>query len=139
MGSNPSKQQRTDSENNTASGSDEYRTSVKHKQYEFVCTTCARNYKHVGASIYCKSCQDHLCFRCLQWHGKYRDNHFDDLIDKEETRKLGVQGSPVMPTEKCLDHDDKLWSMFCQKDGIAGCPQCMDENHRLNTVFFINL
>ena len=134
MGNKTSKLLRPNSGHNTTAGSDEYRTSVKHKQHkqnEFMCTTCARNSKHVSASIYCKSCQDHLCFRCIQsWHSKYRSNHVDDLIGQDEMRQLGVQGSPVMPTEKCWDHDNKVWNMFCQKDGIAGCQSCMHESHR---------
>lgn len=130
MGSTPSKGLRE----NLGTGSDEYRTTIKHKQYEFVCTTCARNGKDADASNLCKACRDILCFKCLQWHFKYRADHVDDMVGLEGMRKLGPQGPPVLPMEKCLEHDGKLWNMFCQKDGVAGCQRCMEQDHRYHSL-----
>ena len=130
MGSNPSSIQPPGSREYTGAGSDEYRTTVKPKQYEFVCTTCARNGKHAEASTLCKTCRDFLCFKCLQWHFKYRADHVDDMVGLDEMRKLGVQGPILMATEKCLAHDGEPWNLFCQKDGVAGCKQCMAQDHR---------
>ena len=134
MGSNPSKIQTPDSINTTTSitGSDEYSATVKPEQHEFlfVCTTCARGNKHVNASNLCTICKDYLCFYCLQWHGKYRSDHVDDMVGLDEMRKLGTQGPPVMPTEKCVAHDGEVWNMFCPKDEVAGCKRCMEQDHR---------
>ena len=43
MGSNPVKQQRPNSGDITADRSDESKSSDKPEEYDFVCTTCARD------------------------------------------------------------------------------------------------
>ena len=126
MGSTPS----TSIRESLDRGSDEYKTSIKHKQYEFVCTTCARNGEHTEASTLCKACRDLLCFKCLQWHFKFRADHVDDMVGLNEMRKLGPQVPPLMPTENCSVHDGEPWNMFCLNDSIAGCQRCMIQDHR---------
>ena len=131
MGARSSKiRKQQDFGKNPGSRSDAYRTTLKQKQYEFVCTTCARNGKTAEASTLCNACRDFLCFKCLKWHFKYKGDHVDDLVGLDGMRKLGVQGPPLMPREKCLAHDGKPWNLFCEKDGVAGCKQCMTQDHR---------
>ena len=131
MGSNPSKIKISDSTiNSDITRYDEYQTTVKPKQYEFVCTTCARENKHANASNLCTICKDYLCFKCLQVHCIYRSGHVEDMVGLDEMRKLGVQGPTVMPKEKCVTHGGEVWTMFCPKDGVAGCKWCMQQDHR---------
>lgn len=131
MGASTSKIEQPGSGEHPDIGSDVYRTALKQKQYEFVCTTCARSGKHADASNLCNAaCRDFLCFKCLQWHFKFRADHIDDMVGQYEMQKLGPQGPPVMPTEKCNAHDGEPWNMFCQKDGVAGCKQFMAQDHR---------
>ena len=138
MGAKASKSHRLGSGENLGTGSNEYKTSKKHKQYKFVCTTCARNGKTVDASNLCKACRDFLCFKCLQWHFKYRVDHVDDMVGLYEMQKLGPQAPPMMPTEKCLAHDGQPWNMFCHKDGVAGCKQCMTQYHRYVCLYLLS-
>ena len=91
MGSSPSEFQPPGSGEIPGTGSDEYSTTIKQKQYEFMCTTCAWDGKHAEASTLCKACRDFLCFKCLQWHFKFRADHIDDMVGQYEMQKMDIR------------------------------------------------
>lgn len=86
-------------------------------EIEFPCSPCNRKNKWNNAVKYCEGCDDNMCEECIQNH-----NSFPSISGHTMTSHLRV-------FKMCKKHLGKKLDMFCEKDGIVGCKECMKLQH----------
>ncbi|XP_045184494.2 E3 ubiquitin-protein ligase TRIM71-like [Mercenaria mercenaria] len=97
--------------------------------YDFPCSLCQDEGKHLEAARYCKDCFVYMCVNCTRHHNKFPLNKTHQLLDQSQFATV-TQFKPVsFPTKRCLKHPGELLSIYCGDHDVVCCSSCKALEH----------
>lgn len=99
--------------------------------YEFACSLCEEEGKHLEASKYCEECYVFMCDPCVKSHNRIPLNKRHKLVDDQGQFKVLRQSQiKSFPTIHCTIHPGELVNIFCGNHDVVCCSACKALDHR---------
>lgn len=99
--------------------------------FDFPCTLCEEQGKHVEATRYCEDCFVFLCDVCLKTiHNRIPLNKGHKLLDQEKFTTVSQSVIKSFPTKRCPKHPGELVNIYCGNDDVVCCSVCKAFEHR---------
>ncbi|XP_045206774.2 uncharacterized protein LOC123559016 [Mercenaria mercenaria] len=100
--------------------------------YEFSCTLCDGEGKHVEADRYCKECLVYMCYSCVQNHNRFPLNKRHLMLSQSRFVEVANTAPLVsFPTKRCTKHHGELINIFCGNHNVVCCSVCKALEHNL--------
>lgn len=94
------------------------------------CCVCMKNNVKTQADKYCTDCLDYFCRECVKMHDLWPGLSDHVILDRADIRH-SINSTRVLqlPTQRCLDHQDKIVDMYCKTHHQVGCTTCIALYH----------
>ncbi|XP_053387770.1 uncharacterized protein LOC123542980 [Mercenaria mercenaria] len=108
--------------------------------YDFPCSLCETDERHVEAVRYCEECFVYLCEPCVRNHNKFPLNTRHQLLDQSQFVKVAKSKLVSFPTKRCLKHTGELITIYCGDHDVVCCGSCraLDHNNCAKTRHLID-
>ncbi|XP_052217806.1 uncharacterized protein LOC127835420 isoform X2 [Dreissena polymorpha] len=96
-----------------------------------LCQPCTRKRTPSKATVFCKTCNEHLCEPCKKSHIIYKSGKHDTVIIENLNSAPAVVKMKGM--DKCLDHDKNI-KFICEDHSKLCCNTCMFIHRKCDNV-----
>ncbi|XP_053375843.1 uncharacterized protein LOC123535216 [Mercenaria mercenaria] len=106
-----------------------FSTSIKDgsdADFDYTCTPCGEDHIREEAVKYCPECEEYLCTKCTNQHGRRKATLSHKLQDKDATKR----GNMVTIATKCRYHPNRDIEMYCGTHDMVYCLKCIAKEHR---------
>ncbi|XP_053375811.1 uncharacterized protein LOC123534637 [Mercenaria mercenaria] len=106
-----------------------FSTSIKDGSdvdFVYTCTQCQEYYLREEAVKYCPECEEYLCTKCTNQHGRRKAFISHKLINTDATKR----GNMVTIATKCRYHPNRDIEMYCGTHDMVYCLKCIAKEHR---------
>ncbi|XP_045183376.2 uncharacterized protein LOC123541820 [Mercenaria mercenaria] len=97
--------------------------------YDFNCSLCEKEGKHMEAVRYCEECFVYMCDSCVNYHNRFPLNSRHKLLDQSQFTTLNQPALKSFPTKRCLKHPGELINIFCEDHDVVCCSVCKALDH----------
>ncbi|XP_045169884.2 uncharacterized protein LOC123532494 [Mercenaria mercenaria] len=106
--------------------------------YDFPCSLCEGEGKHVEADRYCDDCFVFMCNVCIKNHNKFPLNRTHQLLDQSQFVTVTQSKLVSFPTKRCLKHPGEF---YCGEHDVVCCGACKVLYHTNcdNTKYLIDV
>ncbi|XP_053378961.1 uncharacterized protein LOC123534753 [Mercenaria mercenaria] len=94
--------------------------------FDYTCTPCGEDHIREEAVKYCPECEEYLCTKCTNQHGRRKAFISHKLLDKDVTKR----GSMITIATKCRYHPNRDIEMYCGTHDMVYCTKCIAKEHR---------
>ncbi|XP_053375717.1 uncharacterized protein LOC128547337 [Mercenaria mercenaria] len=94
--------------------------------FEYTCTPCGEDHIREEAVKYCPECEEYLCAKCTNQHGRRKATLSHKLQDKDVTKRMSM----ITIATKCRYHPNRDIEMYCETHDMVYCTKCIAKKHR---------
>ncbi|XP_053375719.1 uncharacterized protein LOC128547339 [Mercenaria mercenaria] len=94
--------------------------------FDYTCTPCGEEHIREEAVKYCPECEEYLCAKCTNQHGRRKATLSHKLQDKDVTKRVSM----ITITTKCRYHPNRDLEMYCETHDMVYCTMCIAKEHR---------
>ncbi|XP_045187605.2 uncharacterized protein LOC123545343 [Mercenaria mercenaria] len=97
--------------------------------YDFPCSLCEEEGKHVEAARYCEECFVYMCDPCVRNHNRFPLHTRHQLLDQSQFLTMTRSKLVSFPTKRCLKHPGELINIYCGDHDVVCCSSCKVLEH----------
>ncbi|XP_045203967.2 uncharacterized protein LOC123556932 [Mercenaria mercenaria] len=97
--------------------------------YDFACSLCEEEGRHIEAARYCEECFVYMCDSCVRNHNKFPLHRSHQLLEQSQFGKVTKSKLVSLPTKRCLKHPGELMNIFCGNHDVVCCSSCKVLEH----------
>ncbi|XP_053375718.1 uncharacterized protein LOC128547338 [Mercenaria mercenaria] len=94
--------------------------------FDYTCTPCGEDHIREEAVKYCPECEEYLCAKCTNQHGRRKATLSHKLQDKDVTKRVSI----ITIATKCRYHINRDIEMYCETHDMVYCTKCIAKEHR---------
>ncbi|XP_045186416.2 probable E3 ubiquitin-protein ligase MID2 [Mercenaria mercenaria] len=104
--------------------------------YDFPCSLCEKEGKHLEAVRYCEECFVYMCESCVRNHNRFPHQ----LLDQRAFVKVAQSKLVSFPTKRCLKHPGEVVNIYCGNHDVVCCSSCkvLEHSNCANTKHLID-
>ncbi|KAH3802687.1 hypothetical protein DPMN_156366 [Dreissena polymorpha] len=94
-----------------------------------VCGPCLRGTLETDGVAYCTVCQEPLCDKCKQDHGRIKVSEHHKLCDLADVPPQEMQ-EHLKSLTACPNHKNEELAYLCKEHDVTCCSKCAIADHR---------